>query len=586
MKTIISLTILTFVITISFSLFAQPSPVLQRVTGLPPSQGKIQIVLSAVSKDICWGCNYTNTQFIRTTDGGTNWTVSTVINDDNLVCGRIAAINADTAFVVMHGSGTNHGIYKTSDGGLTWTRYANAYNDVSSDPIQIYFFDSINGVSVGQPVGGNWEIYTTSNGGTDWTRVPSANIPKPQSGEVTIYDYPGSANGIDNSFWFGTFSPPTEYGTSDRGKRWFVTSNILSGHPATVAFKDSLNGIAQNFRGLLSITSDGGHTWQPVQLRFSSPSPMGLAYIKGTDNSYLMDVAYNKRTSSEPTNPGTAYSSDGGRTWEVINKLPNQWPSFAPDGTGWSAGINDSVYKWTGFSSTGTALDTGFWHFTLHYSDGSLWYRSIAQYYSDGTEMEDAATPPVKPAHVCMGVWKQSGDTVKIYHIIYMYNGNDTLPPSNYAELRETNKLDPDGDSLNGTFDVKVYDINNGNQVQEIKGTTNASRIDFQEPFSLFSKVTGVNDGILAPTKYALSQNYPNPFNPTTTIKYTIPKAEHVVIKVYDILGKLVQTLVDSQLSKGIHKVQFNGSNLSSGIYFYQLKAGNFKQAKKMIVLK
>jgi hypothetical protein len=93
-----------FVITISFTLFAQPSPVLQRITGLSPSQGKVQIVFSAVNKDVCWGCDYLNNQFIRTTNGGTSWTVSAVTEDNNLVCGRIAAINADTAFVVMHGS--------------------------------------------------------------------------------------------------------------------------------------------------------------------------------------------------------------------------------------------------------------------------------------------------------------------------------------------------------------------------------------------------------------------------------------------------------------------------------------------------
>ncbi|MEJ2617370.1 MAG: hypothetical protein P8Z35_20630 [Ignavibacteriaceae bacterium] len=352
-----------FIFILSFIVWAQPSPVLQRVIGLPPSQGKIQLVLSAVSKDICWGCNYTNTQFIRTTDGGTNWTVSTVTDDNNLVCEKITAINADTAFVVLNGSSTTKGIYKTIDGGQTWARYADAYNDASSAPLQIYFFDSNHGVAVGNPSGGNWEIYTTSNCGTDWTRVPSANIPRPLSGEVAIYTgYTGSANGIDKSFWFGTFGP-SEYGTSDRGKTWYVYRNILSHHPATVAFKDSLNGIAQYLSGLLSITSDGGHTWQkPVQLKFSSPSSLGLAYIKGTDNSYLMDAAYNKRLPNEPTNPGIAYSSDGGRTWKVINKLPNQWPSFAPDGTGWSAGINDSVYKWSAFLVKSTAVDTGFWH--------------------------------------------------------------------------------------------------------------------------------------------------------------------------------------------------------------------------------
>ena len=74
-----------------------------------------------------------------------------------------------------------------------------------------------------------------------------------------------------------------------------------------------------------------------------------------------------------------------------------------------------------------------------------------------------------------------------MYHIIWMYNGKDA-PAVNYAVLRETNTLSKDGNSTTGTFDVKVYNIKSGKQVKEIKGTTIAKRIDFQQPFSLFNK--------------------------------------------------------------------------------------------------
>ncbi len=235
--------------------------------------------------------------------------------------------------------------------------------------------------------------------------------------------------------------------------------------------------------------------------------------------------------------------------------------------------------------STGSAI-AGFWHVELLLPNGSLFHQGIQQYYSDGTEMEDAAAPAVNPANFCMGVWKQSGDTVQIYHIVFMYNGNDTLPPVNYGVLTETNILSGDSDSLNGTFEVKVYDLNSGNQLAGINGTTKANRIDFNHPFTLFSNLTGINSRMLTPANYVLSQNYPNPFNPTTTINYTIPKSEYVTIKVYDILGKLVQTLVNKEQTTGTYHIQISGANLSSGVYFYQLKAGNFIQAKKMIVLK
>jgi len=95
---------------------------------------------------------------------------------------------------------------------------------------------------------------------------------------------------------------------------------------------------------------------------------------------------------------------------------------------------------------------------------------------------------------------------------------------------------------------------------------------------------------------FSLSQNYPNPFNPSTKIKFVIPSANSplpggarggfVTLKVYSILGREIATLVNEEKPEGEYEVEFNGSNLPSGIYFYQLKAGGFVQTKKMILLK
>ena len=88
------------------------------------------------------------------------------------------------------------------------------------------------------------------------------------------------------------------------------------------------------------------------------------------------------------------------------------------------------------------------------------------------------------------------------------------------------------------------------------------------------------------PTKYNLNQNFPNPFNPTTTISYSIPKECFVIVKVYDLLGREVKSLVNEEKIAGNYSVQFNGNSLVSGIYFYKLQAGNFIQTKKMVLLK
>jgi hypothetical protein len=90
---------------------------------------------------------------------------------------------------------------------------------------------------------------------------------------------------------------------------------------------------------------------------------------------------------------------------------------------------------------------------------------------------------------------------------------------------------------------------------------------------------------------FSLSQNYPNPFNPSTTINYTIASGQLagnnlVTLKIYDILGREVKTLVNEKQSAGSYSVSFNADKLASGIYFYTLRAGNFVQTKKMILLK
>lgn len=88
------------------------------------------------------------------------------------------------------------------------------------------------------------------------------------------------------------------------------------------------------------------------------------------------------------------------------------------------------------------------------------------------------------------------------------------------------------------------------------------------------------------PNNFSLSQNYPNPFNPATNIKFQIPKTRLVKLVVYDALGKEVQTLVNQQLGAGTYSVDFDGSNLSSGVYYYRIETGSFTETKKMLIVK
>ncbi|MDZ7625397.1 MAG: T9SS type A sorting domain-containing protein [Ignavibacteriaceae bacterium] len=88
------------------------------------------------------------------------------------------------------------------------------------------------------------------------------------------------------------------------------------------------------------------------------------------------------------------------------------------------------------------------------------------------------------------------------------------------------------------------------------------------------------------PQDFNLSQNYPNPFNPTTNIEYTIPEASFVQLKVYDILGNEVATLVNEEQSAGTYKADFSGNDLASGLYIAKLQTGNYTKTIKMSLLK
>jgi hypothetical protein len=125
-----------------------------------------------------------------------------------------------------------------------------------------------------------------------------------------------------------------------------------------------------------------------------------------------------------------------------------------------------------------------------------------------------------------------------------------------------------------------------------IGGTIPITGISYQIVITTPTGIAG--QGQTLPTEPFLAQNYPNPFNPTTAISYQLPApsgaegsaASTVTLKVYDVLGKEVATLVDGVQSAGRHTVRFDGSSLRSGVYFYRIQAGSFHDARKLILIK
>ena len=104
--------------------------------------------------------------------------------------------------------------------------------------------------------------------------------------------------------------------------------------------------------------------------------------------------------------------------------------------------------------------------------------------------------------------------------------------------------------------------------------------------YDFINQVPATEAGTQKPDKFLLQQNYPNPFNPTTRISYTIPKQVRVTLSVYNLLGQKVATVIDRYQAAGEYNVIFDASNLTSGVYFYRLKAGDYIETRSMTVLK
>jgi hypothetical protein len=103
-----------------------------------------------------------------------------------------------------------------------------------------------------------------------------------------------------------------------------------------------------------------------------------------------------------------------------------------------------------------------------------------------------------------------------------------------------------------------------------------------------YQLLVGIEENLssLVPDEYSLAQNYPNPFNPTTTLVYGLRERTIVELKVYDVLGREIETIVNSEQEAGYYEMEFNANRLSSGVYFYRLRAGEFVKTKKMVLLR
>lgn len=204
------------------------------------------------------------------------------------------------------------------------------------------------------------------------------------------------------------------------------------------------------------------------------------------------------------------------------------------------------------------------------FSDLRTYYRDLIQVNSSDTGFVNIAEELATKCLVMMG---SPGDAIMEYENTAA-NSTDTLKIL-CAELNiiETYMIMQQGSNARFT----------GN-MQELKPVSVIDGIRMiNEKLHRLNEIKNNNQ---IPNKYSLSQNYPNPFNPVTTISYALPRKSNVNIKVFDLLGRLVKTLVNEYKDAGVYSVSFDGSSLASGVYFYRIEAGDFTDSKKMILVK
>jgi len=189
-----------------------------------------------------------------------------------------------------------------------------------------------------------------------------------------------------------------------------------------------------------------------------------------------------------------------------------------------------------------------------------------------------------------VATWQPTNITTAIVHNVETYG--DTAVIAHYtAGVRVLNISNPSSPVEIAWYDT--YPANNNNLYQGCWGVYKfpsgkiiASDMNTGLYVLKIGSSVGVNEGNNFVNDYRLEQNYPNPFNPTTVISYQLAVSSFTSLKIYDVLGNEIASLVNEKKSSGNHEIKFDGSNLSSGIYYYKLTAGGFSDTKKMILLK
>ena len=389
------------------------------------------------------------------------------------------------------------------------------------------------------------------------------NFPTDNTSLYSVYSM--ITNSSDNIL-AGTYAKGI-FKSTDLGFSW--SESGLTNHWVISFAKDNSGNIytatiGSQFGSGVYKSTDGGITWNKV---WDALTGMNCVYVD--QNGYVY-VGLNYTS----TQGGIYGSTDGGSNWEQVFYQV------------------DNIYAITKLSN-GRILAASYGK--VYYSDnnGGSW-NSTTNGFVSFTPSAFAVNNmnEVFLSTLGYGIYKSTDNGISWV--------NKTGAGPDYSSLI----INSDGVMFAGTRGYWVYtSTDNGENWQLVKSgmgddkfvlslLTNSSGylfagMDYYGLYKSVNKVvTDIDEIKIIPTNFKLEQNYPNPFNPSTKIKYAISRGQFVTLKVYDVLGNEVAALVNEERAAGNYEVEFNGPNLSSGIYFYTLNSVGFSQTKKMIFLK
>jgi hypothetical protein len=252
-------------------------------------------------------------------------------------------------------------------------------------------------------------------------------------------------------------------------------------------------------------------------------------------------------------------------------------------------------------------------NWSLTYSGTLYWTREAVSSYGAGTgstefNFFDAVDGTIQSLNSLTIASTIAGDTLKFDHAYCTYTGGEVdrlevMTSSDGGNVYSTLVLLDGGTSgqlttappQNTAFTPgssqwasKKFALPVGTNKVSFKAISAYGNNLFLDKICISNGTTGITNLNLntIPDNFSLSQNYPNPFNPTTKINFSMPKSGFVTLKIYDVLGKELMTLVNEQKQAGSYAVDFNGANLSSGVYFFRMESGEFKDIKRMMLIK